>query len=119
MALRSKSCHAAPLQRFTLQQGTELLTHCAGLALVGLALNRFAQVRQTLDRWLPKRSGLSVGELVIAYVGLLCLGKSDFDAIKTIARMAFLPTLGLSGVPAASTLPHATGRPGGRLDATR
>jgi hypothetical protein len=105
MALRSKSCHAAPLQRFTLQQGTELLTHCAGLALVGLALNRFAQVRQTLDRWLPKRSGLSVGELVIAYVGLLCLGKSDFDAIENHRQDGFFAeALGLSGVPAASTL---------------
>ncbi|MDD1650701.1 MAG: IS1380 family transposase, partial [Methylococcaceae bacterium] len=78
IALRNQT----PLKRFILQQSTELLTPCAGLALVGLALNRLAQVRQTLDRWLPKRSGLSVGELVIAYVGLLCLGKSDFDAIE-------------------------------------
>ena len=87
IALRNQT----PLKRFILQQSTELLTDCAGLALVGLALNRFAQVRQTLERLLPKRSGLSVGELVIAYVGLLCLGKSDFDAIENHRQDAFLP----------------------------
>jgi len=101
IALRNQT----PLKRFILQQSTELLTDCAGLALVGLALNRFAQVRQTLERLLPKRSGLSVGELVIAYVGLLCLGKSDFDAIENHRQDAFFAeALGLSGVPAASTL---------------
>jgi hypothetical protein len=105
MAQHSRVSNVASLQRFTLQQGTELLTHCAGLALVGLALNRFAQVRQTLDRWLPKRSGWSVGELVIADVGLLCLGKSDFDAIENHRQDGFFAeALGLSGVPAASTL---------------
>lgn len=46
-----------PVKRFIMQQGTELLTDCAGLALVGLALNRFAQVRQTLKRLLTKHSG--------------------------------------------------------------
>ena len=93
------------LKKLILRQGSELLTELAGLALVGLALNRFAQVRQTLDRLLPKRSGQSVGELVITYVGLLCTGKSDFDAIENHRpEDAFAQLLGLSGVPAASTL---------------
>ena len=93
------------LKKLILRQGSELLTELAGLALVGLALNRFAQVRQTLDRLLPKRSGQSVGELVITYVGLLCTGKSDFDAIENHRQEdAFAQLLGLSGVPAASTL---------------
>lgn len=59
---------------FNLKQGSQLLTDHAGLALVGLALSKFAKLRQTLDKALPKRSGLSVGELVTAYVGLLCTG---------------------------------------------
>jgi len=92
-------------KKFILQQSTACLTGHAGLALVGLALNRFAQVREVLDRWFPKRSGLSVAELVMAYVGLLCLGKSDFDAIENHRHDEyFAAALGLSGVPAASTL---------------
>jgi hypothetical protein len=92
-------------QPFIVKQGTECLTGHAGLALVGLAVNRFARVREVLDRWFPKRSGLSVAELVMAYVGLLCLGKSDFDAIENHRHDEyFAAALGLSGVPAASTL---------------
>jgi len=97
--------HRTTLKKFILQRGPELLTDLAGLALVGLALNKFARVRQTLDQLLPKRSGLSAGELVIAYVGLLCTGKSDFDAIENHRQDGFFAAaLGLSGVPAASTL---------------
>lgn len=70
------------ISRFNLKQSGQLLTEHAGLALVGLALSKFAKVRPTLDKALPKRSGLSVGELITAYVGLLCTGKSDFDAIE-------------------------------------
>jgi hypothetical protein len=105
MAKLSPPRNATSPTRFILKQGSELLTDQAGLALVGLALNRFAQVREVLDRWLPKRSGLSVAELVLAYLGLLCLGKSDFDAIENHRRDEyFVAALGLSGVPAASTL---------------
>jgi hypothetical protein len=105
MAQGIASRKRTPLKKFLLQRGSELLTDLAGLSLVGLALNNFAQVRQTLDRLLPKRSGLTVGELVIAYVGLLCAGKSDFDAIENHRLDEFFATaLGLSGVPAASTL---------------
>ena len=103
MAKLSPPRNATSPTRFILKQGSELLTDQAGLALVGLALNRFAQVREVLDRWLPKRSGLSVAELVLAYVGLLCLGKSDFDAIENHRRDEyFVAALGLCGVPAAS-----------------
>lgn len=93
------------LPTFKLKQGGELLTDHAGLALVGLALAKFAQVRQVFDTALPKRSGLSVGEIVTAYVGLLCTGKSDFDAIENHRREGFFAeALGMAGTPAASTL---------------
>jgi len=94
-----------PIPRFKLKQGTELFTDHAGLALVGLALAKFARVCETLDKAIPKRSGLSVGEIVTAYVGLLCTGKSDFDAIENHRQDGFfLEALSLSAVPAASTL---------------
>jgi len=97
--------YRAPLPKFKLKQGSELLTDHAGLSLVGLALAKFAKVCPTLDAAIPKRSGLSVGEIVTAYVGLLCTGKSDFDAIENHRQDGFFAeALGLSGVPAASTL---------------
>ncbi len=46
-----------------------------------------------------------MGEIVTAYVGLLCTGKSDFDAIENHRQDGFFAeALGLSAVPAASTL---------------
>jgi len=94
-----------PIPRFKLKQGTELLTDHAGLALVGLALAKFARVCETLDKAIPKRSGLSVGEIVTAYVGLLCTGKSDFDAIKNHRQDGFFAeALWLSSAPAASAM---------------
>jgi hypothetical protein len=91
--------------KFVLKEGSELFTDKAGLSLVGLALDKFSRVRQTLDKALPKRSGLSVGEIVLAYVGLLSQGKSDFDAIENHREDGFFAdALGISGVPAASTL---------------
>jgi hypothetical protein len=93
------------LPTFKLKQGSELLTDHSGLALVGLALAKFAQVRQVFDTAIPKRSGLSVGEIVTAYVGLLCTGKSDFDAIENHRNDGFFAeALGISSAPAASTL---------------
>ena len=97
--------YRSPLPKFILKQGSELFTDQAGLSLVGLALEKFARVRKTLDKALPKRSGLSVGEIVLAYVGLLSQGKSDFDAIENHREDGFFAdALGISGVPAASTL---------------
>lgn len=96
---------ATPITKFKLKQGTELFTEHAGLALVGLALRKFAGVRQVIDGAISKRSGLKVGELVTAYLGLLCTGKSDFDAIENHRDDPFFTeALGLSSVPAASTL---------------
>ena len=41
----------------------------------------------------------------MAYVGVRCLAKSDFDAIDNHRRdESFAAALGLSGVPAAPTL---------------
>jgi hypothetical protein len=105
MAQSVRHPYRSAFPKFVLKEGSELFTDQAGLSLVGLALEKFARVRQTLDKALPKRSGLSVGEIVLAYVGLLSQGKSDFDAIENHRKDGFFAdALGISGVPAASTL---------------
>jgi hypothetical protein len=54
---------------------------------------------------LTDHSGLSVGEIVSAYIGLLCTGKSDFDAIENHRHDGFFAqALGISSATAASTL---------------
>lgn len=81
------------------------LTGQAGLVAVGHCLNQFAQLPAAVDPVFPVRSGVPTSDVVRAYVGLLSLGKSDFDAIENHRRDGFFKrALGLRAVPSAATL---------------
>ena len=91
--------------KFILEQGGGPLTSLAGLTLVGNALHRFAQVPQLTDPALPVRSGIPNSDILMAMMGLLCQGKSDFEAIERFRQDAFYArALGLRGVPSSATL---------------
>lgn len=78
------------------------LTAHAGLSLVGQYLKRFAQIDQVIDPRFPicGKGGIASSSLIKAYVGLLCTGKSDFDAIESLRGDAFFrDALGLATVP--------------------
>lgn len=68
--------------RLQVVQTSRNLTGHAGLAAVGHCLNHFARLAAAVDSALPVRSGIATSDVVRAYVGLLALGKSDFDAIE-------------------------------------
>lgn len=81
------------------------LTSHAGLALVGQHLKRNAQLAQLIDPRFPVPSGLPNSAILTTYLGLLCIGKSDFDAIEPLRRDRFFAqALGLPGVPSSPTL---------------
>jgi len=83
------------------------LTAQAGLSLVGQYLKRFAQIDQVIDPRFPisGQGGIATSSLIKAYVGLLCTGKSDFDAIESLRLDAFFKSaLGLAAVPSSPTL---------------
>jgi len=94
------------MKRFIIEQcDDELYTVHTGLALVGLCLNRFT----TMDRQLAKRvgrcRGISHADVLKSYVGLLSLGKSDYEAITDkIKDEYFKESLGIRRVPSAETL---------------
>jgi len=91
--------------KFILEQSGGPLTSLAGLTLVGQALHRFAQLPQLVDPSLPVRSGIPNSDILAAMVGLLCQGKSDFEAIERFRQDVFYPrALGLRGVPSSATL---------------
>lgn len=83
------------------------LTAHAGLSLVGQYLKRFAQIDQVIDPRFPINGsgGIASSSLIKAYIGLLCTGKSDFDAIESLRQDAFFrDALGLASVPSSPTL---------------
>jgi hypothetical protein len=81
----------------------DLSSH-AGLAFVGTYLKR-VNVNALIDPIFPVRSGVANSEILKSYLALLCLGKSDFDAIESFRNNAFFKrVLGLGVVQSSPTL---------------
>ena len=101
--------------RFQIVQGNEQLSSHSGLALAGAILDR-SRIRERLDMvMLPEHPfpEISHGEVATAMIGLICLGKPDFDAIEAFRDDPFfLQSLSLDSVPSSPTLRQ-------RLDSAR
>ena len=81
----------------------DLSSH-AGLAFIGKYLKR-VNVNALIDPKFAVRSGVANSEILKSYLALLCLGKSDFDAIESFRDNAFFKrALGLGTVPSSPTL---------------
>ena len=86
------------------RSSSETLTSHSGLALIGLALKRLKGFTKAVGT-IPQRHGIATIDCIRSYVGLLCIGKSDFDAIENKRDDAFFRTaLGLGKVPSAPSL---------------
>ncbi len=85
---------------FEIKQSSKLqLTSYAGLALIGQCCQA-AQVDAVIDPKIPVSQGMRTSDVVKSVVGLLSLGKSDFEAIEAFRQDRFFKqALGLSKVP--------------------
>ena len=89
---------------FILKQLPYDLSNQAGLALIGKYLKRI-NLNALVDPRFPVRSGIANSDVLKSYLGLLCLGKNDFDAIESQRGDAFFArALGLRAVPSSPTL---------------
>ncbi len=83
---------------FHFKQSTRHLTSTAGLMLLGQCF-LIAELDR-LDFQLPKRGKIKFSDLVKSYLGLLALGKSDFEAIEAFRQDRFFQeALGIDQVP--------------------
>jgi hypothetical protein len=101
--------------QFIISTTDEVLLPQSGLALVG-ALLQDSKVRQRIDALAVQgyaRPEVKHSDVVAAAIGLLCLGKSDFNDIEAFRDDPFFRlSLGLRQVPSEPTLRQ-------RLDAMR
>ena len=88
------------MARFEVRQIGKLnLTSYSGLALIGQCCQA-AQVDAVVDPKLPVSQGMRTSDVVKSMVGLLSLGKSDFEAIEPFREDRFFKeSLGLSKIP--------------------
>lgn len=77
------------MPRFEVKQSTRLnLTSHSGLALIGQCCQA-AQLELVIDPKLPVSLGMKTSVVVKSMVGLLSLGKSDFEAIEPFREDRF------------------------------
>ena len=94
------------MKRFIIEKSTdEFYTSHSGLALVGLGVNRHTSLTAKLKRAIPDTKEISNTDVVRSYIGLLSLGKSDYEAIADMKEdLYFKQALGIKNVPSPETL---------------
>jgi hypothetical protein len=97
------------LVKFEISQSQEELTSHSGLALVGVALQRMRFCERIDDVRLPKAKAeptIAHSDVLKSYIGLLCQGKSDYEAIEPFrAGNEFFPlAFDIEVLPSCETL---------------
>jgi Transposase DDE domain group 1 len=95
------------MQKFIIARSKrEFYTSHSGLALVGLCLNKLCPLPVKARNAFPVSSGgIGLDDIIRSYVGLLTIGKSDFEAITDCRDDDhFSQSLGVRRVPSAETL---------------
>lgn len=94
------------MQRFILEQSGDFYSSHSGLALVGLCMNKYTNLAKMVGREVGVlASGTSHPDLLRSYIGLLSIGKSDYDAIRNHQQDTyFKKSLGIKRVPSAEIM---------------
>ena len=94
------------VRRLIISNSQADFTSYAGLGLVGMALERCTNLAVEAKAVAAVRTDAMPHQTMLAsYVALLCLGKSDFDAIDAFRTDPFfLHALGLAQAPSAASL---------------
>lgn len=95
------------MKRFIIEKSDdEFYTSHSGLALAGLCVNRYARLSSAIGRAM-KNSGkvIADADILRSYLGLLCLGKSDYQAVTGVRNDDYFKNaLGITSVPSAERL---------------
>ena len=94
------------MKRFILEKSDdEFYTSHSGLALIGLGVNRHTSLNSKIKRAIPDTKDIANTDVIRSYLGLLALGKSDYEAVTDMRNDTyFKQSLGIKQVPSAETL---------------
>ncbi|TBV81085.1 MAG: hypothetical protein EYX74_04685 [Desulfobulbaceae bacterium] len=94
------------MQSFIIEKSEEeFYTPHSGLVLVGLAINKYTSMATKLSRLEPNKKGISNADVIRNYLGLMSLGKSDYEAIADKkGDSLFQSSLGIKSIPSPETL---------------
>ena len=90
---------------FLEQSNDEFYTSHSGLALVGACINRYSDLGRQVSRLAGSSGQIAKIDILRSYLGLLSLGKSDFQAITGMRDDEyFKQALGIGRLPSAERL---------------
>jgi hypothetical protein len=94
------------MKRFIIERSSdEFYTSHSCLALVGLCVNRYTSLNARLKKAIPDTKDISNTDVIRSYLGLLSLGKSDYEAVSGMKDdKYFQQSLGIKAVPSSETL---------------
>ena len=94
------------MKRLILEQSSEeFYTSHSGLALAGACINRYSDLGRYVGRVAKGSDHIAEIDILRSYIGLLCLGKSDYQAIATMREDDyFKQALGIGRIPSVERL---------------
>lgn len=93
------------MKRFKVEQSAADIVSQSGLALIGQAVKRYTTLAQELDTQIALRHGIKHSDVVKSYLGLVSVGKNDFEAINTIeSELFFMTSMAVNDIPSEATL---------------
>lgn len=93
------------MKRFKIDQSKADIVSHSGFALIGQAVKRYTNLSSELNTQVSLRHGIKHSDVIKSYLGLVCLGKNDFEAINTVESELFFSTsLDIGDIPSEATL---------------
>ena len=87
------------------QRSEEFYTSHSGLALAGACINRYSDLGRSVGRVAKGSDHIAEIDILRSYLGLLCLGKSDYQAIAAMREDDyFKEALGIGRMPSVERL---------------
>ena len=105
------------MKRMILEQSSEeFYTSHSGLVLAGACINRYSDLGRSVGRVAKGSDHIAEIDILRSYLGLLCLGKSDYQAIAAMREDDyFKQALGIGRMPSVERLRQRLDEAGAEL----
>jgi hypothetical protein len=105
------------MKRIILEQSSEeFYTSHSGLVLAGACINRYSDLGRHVGRVVKGNDHIAEIDILRSYLGLLCLGKSDYQAIAAMREDDyFKQALGIGRMPSVERLRQRLDEAGAEL----
>ncbi len=93
------------MKRFKNEKSDADIVSHGGLTLIGQAVKRHTNLSREVDTQVALRHGIKHSDVLKCYLGLLSIGKNDFEAINTIeSEFYYMTGMDINDIPCEATV---------------